>query len=245
MSILTRIFRRPIAIVLMVPLLTLLSAAQHKPEPRIVRVTLLHVNDVFQMTATERGTRGGLARLKTLHRQIANESKNTLLLLAGNTISPSVESITYKGAHMIEAWNNVGLDYAVFGNHEFDFGPDLLGQRVSESRFTWLGANVVSKKTGKTFLDTPPFSIREFDGVKVGIIGFVGPTAKLTSRPGEDVDFLDPCETAKRFVPEMRAQGAHVVVALTHLSDSEDQELARCTSFDAIIGGFEQTIDQL
>jgi len=43
-----------------------------------------------------------------------------LLLMAGDTISPSVESITYKGAQMIEAWNAIGLDYATYGNHEFD-----------------------------------------------------------------------------------------------------------------------------
>src|SRR5215211_7499926 len=67
-------------------------------------------------------------------------------LLACDTISPSVESITYKGAQMIDAWNTVGLDYATFGNHEFDFGPDVLRERMKESKFGWIAANVIDTK---------------------------------------------------------------------------------------------------
>ena len=78
----------------------------------------------------------------TLKRSIQQENPNTLLLMSGDTISPSVESITYKGAQMIEAWNAIGLDYATFGNHEFDFGPDVLKQRIGESKFGWIAANV-------------------------------------------------------------------------------------------------------
>ncbi|HYP50458.1 MAG TPA: metallophosphoesterase, partial [Pyrinomonadaceae bacterium] len=132
------------------------------------RVTLLHVNDVYQFVPVEGGARGGLARLLTLKKQAVKENPNTLFLMGGDTISPSVESITYKGSQMIDAWNTVGIDYAVLGNHEFDFGPDTLRQRMSESKFVWLGANVLDKTTGKTFADTPPFVIREMGGVKIG-----------------------------------------------------------------------------
>ena len=96
-------------------------SAQEKPDCT-VRVSLLQVNDVYQFAPVDQGKRGGLARLVTLREQIRKESPHTLFLLAGDTISPSVESITYKGAQMIDAWNAVGLDYATFGNHEFDFG---------------------------------------------------------------------------------------------------------------------------
>jgi 5'-nucleotidase len=211
-------------------------------QPRTVRVTLLQVNDVYQFVPVDNGARGGLARILTLRKRIAAESPNTLLLLSGDTISPSVESNTYKGQQMIDAWNAVGLDYSVFGNHEFDFGPDVLRERIKESRFGWLGANVVDKKTGKPFGDTPPFVIREFEGVRVGIIGLVLPDTKSTSRPGPDVDFLNVCETAKRIVPEIKAKGAQVVVGLTHLSMREDKELARCADLDVIIGGHEHTL---
>ena len=85
----------------------------------------------YQFSPVDQGTTGGLARVFTLTKAIRQENPNTLFLMAGDTISPSVESITLKGAQMIDAWNTVGLDYATFGNHEFDFGQK---RSKSESR---------------------------------------------------------------------------------------------------------------
>jgi 5'-nucleotidase len=207
-----------------------------------VKVTLLQVNDVYQFMPVDQGTRGGLGRLLTLRKSISQTNPNTLFLLAGDTLSPSVESITYKGAQMVEAWNMVGLDYATFGNHEFDFGPEVLRERMKESKFGWIAANVIDKTTGKPFGDAKEYVIREFQGVKIGIFGLVLPETRNTSRPGPDVDFLSPCETAKRVVPELHDQGAKVVVALTHLSMREDKEVARCANVDLVIGGHEHTL---
>lgn len=207
-----------------------------------VRITLLQVNDVYQFAPVDGGTRGGLARVLTLRKQIMSESPNTLFFLAGDTLSPSIESNTYKGKQMIEAWDASGLDYATFGNHEFDFGPDVLRQRMSESHFKWLAANVIDKKTGQTFAGTPEFIVREFEGVKIGIFGILLPDTLQTSRPGPNVDIQDPCATAARVMPRIRAAGAQVVIALTHLSMREDKQLARCSGVDIILGGHEHTL---
>ena len=139
----------------------------------------------------EGGRRGGLARLLTLKKEAVAENPNTIFTLGGDTLSPSVETRTYKGAQMIDAWNAVGLDYAVFGNHEFDIKTEELLARMKESKFTWLGANVFDKKTQKIFADTPPFVIREFDGVKIGIIGFLLPETKQTSSMEESLEVLN------------------------------------------------------
>ncbi|HEY5884039.1 MAG TPA: bifunctional UDP-sugar hydrolase/5'-nucleotidase [Pyrinomonadaceae bacterium] len=218
-------------------------SAQQKPDCT-VRVSLLQVNDVYQFAPVDQGKRGGLARLMTLREQIRKESPHTLFLLAGDTISPSVESITHKGAQMIDAWNTAGLDYATFGNHEFDFGPDVLRERMKESRFKWIAANVIDKKTGKPFGGAETYVIREFDGVKVGMFGLVLPDTKTTSRPGPDVEFLSPCETARKVVKELRDRGVKTIVALTHLSMVEDKEVAKCADVDVIIGGHEHSILQ-
>jgi 5'-nucleotidase len=207
-----------------------------------VRVTLLQVNDVYQFAPVDGGKRGGLGRVLTLRKQVMAESPHTIFLLAGDTISPSIESNTYKGSQMIEAWNAIGLDFATFGNHEFDFGPDVLRQRMAESKFKWLAANVTDKQTGKLFGGTPEFIIREFDGVKVGIFGIVLRETLQTSRPGPTVDIGDPCATAARVVPKIRAAGAKVIVALTHLAMNDDKQLARCSGVDVIIGGHEHTL---
>jgi 2',3'-cyclic-nucleotide 2'-phosphodiesterase (5'-nucleotidase family) len=91
---------------------------------------------------------------------------------------------TYQGAQMIEAWNVAGLDYATFGNHEFDFGPGVLLDRIKESRFSWIAANVIDTKTGQPFGGVQPFLIREFGGVKIGIFGLVLPETREIRRSG-------------------------------------------------------------
>ncbi len=208
----------------------------------LIKVTLLQLNDVYQFEPVDQGSRGGIARIMTLKKEIQKENPNTLFLLAGDTISPSVESLTYKGAQMIESWNTAGLDYSTFGNHEFDFGPAVLAERIRESRFSWLAANVIDRNTGQPFGGAKSFVIREFQGVKVGIFGLVLQSTKTESRPGPDVDFLDPCETARKVVTQLHQQGAKTVVALTHLTMAEDKRVARCAPIDVVIGGHEHTL---
>src|ERR1043166_3710141 len=77
-------------------------AAQEKTQCN-VKVTLLQVNDVYQFVPVDQGTRGGLGRLLTLRKSIQQENPNTLFLMSGDTISPSVESITYQGQQMMQA----------------------------------------------------------------------------------------------------------------------------------------------
>lgn len=237
-------FSVPLLLILILLLPTAPPLIGQQDSECTIRVTLLQVNDVYQFTPVDDGKRGGLGRILTLKRQIETESPNTIFMMAGDTISPSVESITYRGAQMIDAWNLVGLDYATFGNHEFDFGPEVLVERIRESRFTWLAANVIDRQTSKPFGGALPFVIREFNGVKVGIFGLVLPETRITSRPGATVEFLDPCETARKIVDDIRAEGANTVVALTHLSMREDKEVARCAGIDVVIGGHEHSLLQ-
>jgi 5'-nucleotidase len=234
-----RLFSRRAALSLLLTLLAVVSASGQGNVERRVRVTLLQLNDVYQISAVDKGTRGGLARVATLRKQIMEQSPNTLFLLAGDTIAPSVASNIFKGQQMIAVWNMIGLDFAVFGNHEFDFGPEVLRQRIKESRFTWVATNVIDKKTGQPFADTPPYVIREIGGAKIGFFGLLTPDTAQFSSVGPDVTFLDPCETAKKIVPLMRAKGAQVVVAITHLAMREDKQVARCAPIDVIIGGHE------
>lgn len=209
-----------------------------------IRVTILHVNDVYQFMPVEGGKRGGLARLITLKKEALKENPNTIFTLGGDTLSPSVETRTYRGAQMIDAWNAVGLDYAVFGNHEFDIKTAELLERMKESRFQWLGANVFDTRNNKIFADTPPFVIKEIGGIKIGIIGLLLPETKETSSMESFLTVKDYCETAKELVPKMRAAGANAVIGLTHLFMAQDKKLANCASFDLILGGHEHTLLQ-
>ena len=210
-----------------------------------VRVTILHVNDVYQFMPVEGVRRGGLARLLTLKKEALADNPNTIFTLGGDTLSPSVETRTYKGAQMIDAWNAVGIDYAVFGNHEFDIKTAELLQRMKESRFQWLGANIVDTRTGKIFADTPPFVVKEIAGIKIGIIGLLLPETKQTSSMEESLNVTDFCATAKKLVKQMRKkEKVSAVIGLTHLFMEQDKKLAQCADFDLILGGHEHTLLQ-
>ncbi len=225
-------------------LLVLIVAGVAVGQEDTVKVTFLHLNDTYQFTPVDGGKRGGLARVMTLKQNALKENPNTLLTLGGDTVSPSVETRTYRGAQMIDAWNAVGLDYSVLGNHEFDIKTPELLARMKESKFGWLGSNVIDSKTGKIFGDMPPFVIREFGGVKVGIVGFLLPETKETSSIEESLQVKDFSESAKELVPLMRAKGANVIVGLTHLFIAQDKRLANCEKFDLILGGHEHTLLQ-
>ncbi|MBA2379568.1 MAG: bifunctional metallophosphatase/5'-nucleotidase [Blastocatellia bacterium] len=209
-----------------------------------VRVTILHLNDTYQFVPADGGARGGLARVMTIRKEALKENPNTLMTLGGDTLSPSVETRTYRGKQMIDAWNVVGLDYSVLGNHEFDLTTDELLARVKESRFTWLGANVIDTKTNKIFADTPPFVIREIGGVKIGFFGLLLPETRETSSIADHLQITDFCATAKDLVPKMRAAGANAVIGLTHMFMSQDKQLAHCAEIDLILGGHEHTLHQ-
>jgi 5'-nucleotidase len=209
-----------------------------------VRVTLLHLNDTYQFTPADGGKRGGLARVMTIKKNAIKENPNTLMTLGGDTVSPSVETRTYRGKQMIDAWNMVGLDIAVLGNHEFDLKMSELLDRMKESKFTWLVSNVVDTKTKKIFGGLPPFVIRDIGGVKIGFIGMLLPETKETSSMDASLSVTDFCAAARRFVPQMRRAGAQTIIGLTHMFMEQDKKLAGCADFDLILGGHEHTLLQ-
>ncbi len=208
------------------------------------RVTLLQLNDVYQISPVDRGKNSGLARVATLRKKVLAESPHTLFLLGGDTISPSVASTIFKGEQVIATWNALGLDYAVLGNHEFDFGNDILIQRMKESKFVWLGANVIDRDTGKPFNGMPPYVIRTFGSIKIGIFGLLTTDTATSSSPGKNIRFVDPILVARQLVPKMRAEGATIIVAVTHLAMPEDKKLAQTGLVDVILGGHEHELLQ-
>lgn len=208
-----------------------------------VHVTLLHVNDIYQLMPVDKGTRGGLARLATLRDSIRSESPNTLLILGGDTLSPSVSSNTFRGAQMIAGWNAVGLDLAVLGNHEFDFGPEVLKTRMAESKFPWVTANVLDMAAGGKAVGTAvPSLLKEFGGIKIGFVGVVTQSTLKSSMPGPDMRFLDPRQTVKQEADRLRALGARYVVAVTHLDMAEDLRLASDNSVNLVLGGHDHDL---
>ena len=211
-----------------------------------IHITLLQLNDVYQIAPVDGGKRGGLARVAALVKTIKAENPNTFLVLGGDTLSPSLASNLFQGAQMIDVWNHLGLDVAVLGNHEFDFGDDVLVTRLKESKFPWVIANVVDSKTGKSFHNLPPYLVKTVDDVRIGFLGLLTPDTAHSSHPGPTVVFQDPAQAACTMLNRMQHEGVDVIIGLTHLPMNEDQRVARQfpLKLALILGGHEHTFLQ-
>jgi 2',3'-cyclic-nucleotide 2'-phosphodiesterase (5'-nucleotidase family) len=140
---------------------------------------------------------------------------------------------------MVAALNAIGLDLAVFGNHEFDFGPETLAARVRESAFAWVASNVVDAGSGRPLAGARSELLRTFDGLAVGFLGLTMPESAATSSPGPRARFEDPGRAAAAAAARLRAGGARVVIAVTHQPLARDRALAASGAVDLILGGHE------
>ncbi|MGA1855899.1 5'-nucleotidase C-terminal domain-containing protein [Azospirillum sp. 11R-A] len=198
-------------------------------------LTFLHVNDVYEIAPVK--GQGGFGPLMTLLKRERAAAPDAITTVGGDFLSPSLLSGTTRGEQMIALFNAIGVDAVTFGNHEFDFGPDLLKQRMAESKFPWIGTNVRAAD-GSAFASTVPSWTRTIDGITVGFLGLITPDTARLSSAGPSLDFPPVLETAAATVKELRAKGASVVVALTHLTIEEDRELAsKVKGIDLILGG--------
>jgi 5'-nucleotidase len=201
-------------------------------------VTILQINDVYSTVPID-GV-GGLARVASLKQQLAAAGRTPILVLAGDFLSPSVASSVFKGEQMIAALNAAGLDLATLGNHEFDFGDDVLIQRMREAKWTWVVSNVVDTRTNKPIGGASPYVVRQFGGLKVGFIGLCLTSTEISREKLPHTRLIDPIAAAGRYLPALQREGARVIVAITHLAFADDRRLvARYPQIDLIVGGHE------
>lgn len=228
---------RKSALVLAILLLVVGLAGPAVPQ-QAPPLVVLHFNDDYQLTAVDQGKAGGLDRLAGLVRQYRARERCTLLLFAGDLISPSLESSVFKGAQLIDGLNLLGVDVAALGNHEFDYSPAELIKRIGESKFPWLAANAFFPG-GRPFPGTRAFVVRDVCGTRVGILGLITPETATSSSPG-GTWFADPVPVARALIPIMRRAGATRIIALTHLRvDDDERLLAGVAQIDLVIGGHE------
>ncbi len=201
------------------------------PEP-LNPVRFLLINDVYVADTMADG-RGGLARVATVRARLADQGP-VVFVLAGDLLSPSLLSKYYNGRQMVEALNAAHLDYAAFGNHEFELDRDTLAARIAESKFKWLSTNCTGTD-GRAFPRVLPWDTLEISKHKVGIFGLT-----LQGDYRRYVRCADPDSAARRAVDTLSALGADLIVGLTHQTVEADRNLlAREPRIDLILGGHE------
>ncbi|MDE0309857.1 MAG: 5'-nucleotidase C-terminal domain-containing protein [Acidiferrobacterales bacterium] len=206
-------------------------------------LTFLHVNDWDQMAETDGA--GGAAKIATVITEERNRAEakggKALVTFGGDLVSPSVFSGIDQGAHMIALADAIGFDVAVVGNHEFDFGPEVLQERIAESNSIWLASNVTHK--GGRLPGTADRWIVELDGFQIGFVGLVTPRTSVISSPGPDTSFRPVIESGAFHAQALRDAGADIVVALTHQELKYDRELLRdVKNIDIVLGGHDHLL---
>jgi 5'-nucleotidase len=176
---------------------------------------------------------GGAAFLAQRIAEIRKYHPNTIVVGAGDMIGASpLLSALFHDEPAIEALNEAGMDINAVGNHEFDEGVEELmrikrggchpeagcfaDSEYKGANFEFLAANVRWKKDGETIF--PAYSIREFDGVKVGFIGLTleGTPAIVDPKGITDVTFHDEAESINLAATALKEQGVRTIVVLIH-----------------------------
>src|SRR5262249_1342902 len=111
----------------------------------------------------------------------------------------------------------------------------VLRERLQESRFPWLGANVLDAATQRPWGGAEPALVREWSGVRVGVVGVTLPRAARSSNPGPDIVFAPTAGTAQGALADLGTLDLRV--ALTHLEIEQDHRLAAAVPLHVILGG--------
>lgn len=224
-------------------------------EPDSVNLTILGTTDVHgnifwnYEDNKELGDRG-LANIYTYVKEVRGENPNTLLIDNGDTIQGTIltDDLYNKKpeeAHpMIDVYNFMGYDAMTLGNHEFNFGIDLIKKIESEAGFPILAANATYKSDGSYLVK--PYTIKEVAGVKVGIIGLTNPNApRWDGEKVASLQFENMADAAEKQVKEIKDK-VDIIVATAHASFGEEyggdgaKEIAeRCPEIAALLIGHE------
>lgn len=213
------------------------------PASRDRSITILHFNDVYEITPVEGGRSGGLARVATIRAGLARGSAPVLTLLGGDFYSPSamglarVDGARLAGRQMVDILNAVGVDWAVLGNHEFDLSHAEFLTRLGEAHFGHLTGNVTDS-TGGLFPHTARravVTLMSADGpVRLGLVGVT-----INSNQPAWARFDDPIATLRRDIDILR-DSVDAIIALTHQTLAQDQRVVELfPEIALLVGGHE------
>lgn len=208
---------------------------------------IVSLNDVYSLepvpTPVAGGAfepRGGLVHAASVVERLRRQGP-VLVLHAGDFLSPSLLSnrLRHQGAQMVEALNALRPGLVTFGNHEFDFGCAALADRLRESRFAWVSANVrLPSGLGLSPGRVGPWRVVEVAGLRVGVFGLTVPLEPVGGCGPEPIRFGDPLAAARGAVAALERRRVDLVVALTHQAMADDVALARALPrIDVIVGG--------
>ena len=205
----------------------------------------------------------GYSGLAAYKKQLKSSNNNVILIDCGDSIQGEYIGTIAKGEFIIDIMNKVGYDFAVLGNHEFDYGMDAVKTIISRSNAKYLNSNITYSGSGENALaQTASYSILTFGDIKVGFVGVTTPDSTNSSTPiyfqenGKFVyDFKshnhgkDLFQTVQTSVNSCLSQGVNYVVVVAHLGTGSGYEpytstnmIANTTGIDIVLDGHSHSV---
>lgn len=220
-------------------------------------LTVLHNNDgESQLIDAGSGLEdfGGVARFATLVDNLRASapvapSGGSLLISSGDNFlaGPEFNASLSNGVPFFDtlALELIGYDVAAIGNHEFDFGPDVLADFLAgfSAGPTFVSANLdfVNEPGVQSFVDSGRVArstVLTVDGVQVGIVGATTPTLPFVSSPRNTI-INDVATSVQAEIDALEAGGVSIIILTSHLQnvDEEIALVAQLSGIDAVIAG--------
>lgn len=204
---------------------------------------------MYHVEAGSREPVGGIARFKTVCKYYQHDASvegqpEAITFFSGDAFNPSLESSVTKGKHMLGALNAVETKVACLGNHDLDFGVKQFEYLAGQCEFPWLCANVLDPALG----ENAPLGhckrtvmLTSSNGIKIGVIGVVEREwlDTINTLP-PNLKHLSASATVSELAPQLRAEGAEMVVVVAHQRETNDIKLANKVepgTVDIVLGG--------
>lgn len=222
------------------------SSASSASSGEMTKLAIIHTNDTHGYDqAADKVI--GMAAVAQLKKDYVAKGYDVLLLDAGDSIEGNLLADDSQGEVIPGFMNACGYDAMALGNHDFDYGADVLQKRIPAFNFPVLCANITVDATGELFAQ-PNTVLTLSDGTKVGVFGIDTPETMTKSAPKNTAglsiaegDDLYAC--AQKQVDELRAEGCSVIVCLGHLGEEDVSAPNRASDVVANTEGIDLFID--
>ena len=225
------------------------------PQPQLATLTILHWNDFhaqnipFKVIVRDSIKKkdsvyyvGGTANLFGYIKKYKGTRNDVAVLNAGDDFQGTPISSITSGRSQIELMNIINPDVMTLGNHEFDYGVDNLENNLKLVRFPIINANLFDLRKGRNFL--PPYLVKTYGKVKVGIIGLIAPDLPVLVK-SEDIaglQMLNHVQVVRKYVSELKKERVDLIVVLSHIGVEVDRALADSVAdINVIVGGHSHT----
>lgn len=205
------------------------SSSSKRVHITVLGTTDLHGNLYPVDYYTDKPDNRGLAKIATVVKQVRKENQNVLLIDSGDTIQGTPLAYYHNKKNnkppdpMMLAMNSLRYDAMAVGNHEYNFGLQVLEKARSEAEFPWLSANTYEKGTNRTHYK--PYLVKEIAGVRIGVLGLTTPgIPNWENVPNyAGLEFREPVSEARKWVPVLRRkEHADVVIIAMHMGLEQD-----------------------